>query len=90
MEWLTQIIQANKEKILANPSDHFLAADPRPMTLHTLLSERLRADLSEMKSAPEMPDTKSVPVVDRLVKKLAFYMTANNISFPLPAVPQPT
>jgi hypothetical protein len=84
--WLQEKIVARTDEILKNPSQEFDTADPRPLLLHEKLKERLTADIAEIRGMPHADPSKSVPIIDGLLKKLAFYMKSHNIDFPIPQI----
>jgi len=55
------------------------------MKLHALLADRVKADVADITKLPTPAEAKGLPVVDRLMRRLAGYMTANSISFPAPS-----
>jgi len=61
--------------------------DPRHASyqdMETIIFARVSRDLDLINAIPFAPENKSVPTVDRTLKKLAGYMTANGIEFVVP------
>lgn len=84
MHWLDQKIGQWKDEILTNPASYTRERDPRLLNLNSEVLKRTKADLEEISRLPEIPESKSAPVVDRILRKLGTYMTAHQIPFDLP------
>lgn len=84
VDWVRNILTADANRFASDPKTYFKSADPRAMKLHSRLADRVRADVADITKLPAPDSAKGLPVVDRLMKRLAGYMTANNITFPAP------
>ncbi len=82
--------QMTGETLKLKPSTYRGSDDPRFMNVLFDLHNRISRDLKNITDAPVMPNDRSVPVIDRLLRRLAGYMTVNDITFPLPSISDPS
>jgi len=83
INWLDLYIRALKDQHVKDPKLYTKEKDPRTKYLHKELASRLQSDLTQIGALPDIPSSKSVPVIDSALRKLAGYMTAHEIAFSL-------
>jgi hypothetical protein len=82
ISWMKHAIETRNDAIQANLSDLFNTADPRSIDLHVSLSMRIADDVKDVLNIPDAQNGKSLPVVDRLSRKLEGYMRTHGMQVP--------
>jgi hypothetical protein len=90
LDFLDTTIRTKVEKLQTKPSTYTGADDPRFMNFLNDLFNRVSRDLKNIGDAPVMSNDRSVPVIDRLLRRLAGYMTVNDITFPVLSIIDPS
>jgi hypothetical protein len=80
LSWLRTTIQQDVEKIGADLAVQFWSADPRGNNLHARLGTRINDDVKDIQSRPDSPVFKSLPVIDRLSRKVLGSMRVNKVT----------